>query len=284
MIPSLRLIPLLLCLCLAPLALRGADPLRPVTASYMAGFGSAHVTDAYLAPFPTAGWATALVYERAQALRSRPRQWTGTLSASLDLSRGYTRGTLNGTMWGAALTLRAAAMRRLPSPVPRLGLAVGPQIELLAGAHYRPSNGNNPVSARLALTAGLAARAGYSLRLGRLPVDLSLTPSVQLLGTFLAPAYGQLYYEIYEGDTRGIVRLAWPGNRLSYHHLLAADLRLGATSLRLGYSLTLLTREASHLAVNTATHLFMVGITTDFITLRRHSGAPRGSEPVIYPF
>lgn len=257
-------------------------PERPVTASYMAGVGSARITDTYLSPFPTAGWATSLTYERSQALRSRPQQWSGLLSASLDLSRGHTRGTLNGTMWSTGFTLQLAALRRF-RPLPGgISIAVGPQIELLTGVHYRPANGNNPVGAQVALTAGLTARASRLVRIGRLPVDFSFRPSVQLTGLFLAPQYGQLYYEIYEGDSKGIVRFAWPGNRLSYSHLLAADLRLGATSLRLGYSLRLSTREASHLSVNTATNLFVIGLTTDFLTIdRRRKERPA---PVIYSF
>lgn len=258
-------------------------PGRPVTVSYMAGFGSARITDAYLSPFPTTGWGTALFYERSQALRSRPNQWSGLMSASLDLSRGHTCGTPNGTMWGTGLTIQLAALRRLHTLPGEIKIAFGPQIELLTGLHYRPSNGNNPVGAQVALTAGLTARASRLVRIGRLPVDFSFRPSLQLTGLFLAPQYGQLYYEIYEGDSKGIVRFAWPGNRLSYSHLLAADLRLGATAIRLGYSLRLSTREASHLAVNTATHLFVIGLTTDFITINRRHGNP-SSAPVIFSF
>ena len=262
----------------------GAEkPERPVTVSYMAGAGTAHITDAYLSPFPTSGWGTALMYERSQALRSRPELWSGLLVASLDLSRGHTSGTLNGTMWGASLDLQLAALRRFELPFSALRLAAGPQIELLAGANYRPANGNNPVGAQIALTAGIAARAAMTIKLGSLPVDFSFRPSVQLTGMFLAPQYGQLYYEIYEGDSKGIARFAWPGNRLAYSHLLAADLRFGATALRLGYSLRMLTQEASHLAVNTATHLFVLGITTNFSTINLRHPRP-AHQPVIFSF
>lgn len=257
---------------------------RPVSVSYMAGMGSAHITDAYLSPFPTEGWGSALIYERSQALRSRPDLWTGLMQIELDLARTHNHATTNGTMWGADLIVDLAALRRF-APLPcDLRLAIGPEIELLAGAHYRPGNGNNPVGAQVALTAGVTGRAGFPVRIGRLPIDLSFRPSLQLTGLFLAPQYGQLYYEIYEGDSSGLARFAWPGNRLAYSHLLAADLRLGATSLRLGYSLRLSTREASHLAVNTSTHLLVVGITTDFITLNRRHPQPLGESRPIYSF
>lgn len=258
---------------------------RPVTASWMAGGGAASVADAYLAPFPTVGWGATLIYERAQALRSRPRQWSRLLSVGLDMSRTHTRGTLGGgVMWGAALTVEMAALRRF-APLPcGIRLALGPSLELLAGAHYRPANGNNPVGARAAATAGVTARASCSLRLGRLPVELSFRPSLQLLGTFFAPAYGELYYEIYMGDRRNLGHFAWPGNRLSYSHLLAADLRLGATSLRIGYSLRLSSQEAAGLATNVARHMAVIGVTTDFLSLSRRNPKKPLPDEIIYAF
>lgn len=252
------------------------EPARPVTASWMAGWGAARVTDAYLAPFPTTGWGAALMYERAQALRSAPGRWSRFLAVDLDISRTHTVGTMaNGIMWGAALTAEMGAMRRYrPFASLPLGLAVGPSMEIIAGVHYRPANSNNPVSARAAVTLGVAARASWPLRIGRLPVELSYRPSLQLIGAFFAPAYGQLYYEIYMGDHRNLAHFAWPGNRLAYSHLLAADLRLGATSLRVGYSLRLSTQEACGLATNVARHLVVLGITTDFLSLSRRSPKP----------
>ncbi|MDE7152065.1 MAG: DUF3316 domain-containing protein [Candidatus Amulumruptor sp.] len=261
------------------------EPLRPVTVSYMAGGGTAHVTDAYLAPFSTTGWGTAFIYERSQALKSRPDTWSRLLSVELSLSRTHRNNTSNGTMWGAAVDVEAAALRRFGQLPCGLRLAVGPSAELLAGAYYRPSNSNNPAAARAALTVGVTGRAALGVNLFGLPVDLSYRPSLQLLGAFFAPSYGQLYYEIYEGDSGNLCRFAWPGKRLSYSHLLAADLCFGATQLRLGYSLRLLTQEASHLSVNAATHLFVIGITTDFMTLNRRRDADSGiARRIAYSF
>lgn len=261
------------------------EPLRPVTVSYMAGAGTAHVTDAYLAPFSTTGWGTAFVYERSQALKSRPDTWSRLLSVELSLSRTHRNNTSNGTMWGAAVDVEAGALHRFPILPCGLRLAIGPSAELLAGAYYRPSNGNNSAAARAALTFGVMGRAALGVNLFGLPVDFSYRPSLQLLGAFFAPSYGQLYYEIYEGDSGNLCRFAWPGKRLSYSHLLAADLRFGATQLRLGYSLRLLTQEASHLSVNAATHLFVIGVTTDFVTLNRRRDADSGiARRIAYSF
>lgn len=261
------------------------EPLRPVTVSYMAAAGTAHVTDAYLAPFSTTGWGTAFVYERSQALKSRPDTWSRLLSVELSLSRTHRNNTSNGTMWGAAIDVEAGALHRFPILPCGLRLAIGPSAELLAGAYYRPSNGNNPAAARAALTFGVMGRAALGVSVLGLPVDFSYRPSLQLLGAFFAPSYGQLYYEIYEGDSSNLCRFAWPGKRLSYSHLLAADLRFGATQLRLGYSLRLLTQEASHLSVNAATYLFVIGVTTDFVTLNRRRDADSGmARRIAYSF
>lgn len=258
---------------------------RPVEASWTLGFGSAHLSDAYLAPFPTVGWGTALSYSRAQALKSHPEQWSRFLRADLDLVRTHTAHTPgNGAMWGGALTVEMGVLRRF-APLPfGLRLALGPSMEILAGAHYRPANGNNPVAAQAAVTFGIAARAAYSLHLGRLPIDLSLAPSLQLLGAFFAPAYGELYYEIYMGNHRNLAHFAWPGNRLSYAQLLAADLRLGSTSLRLGYRLRLASQEAAGLATNRVSHMFVIGITSSFLSIPRQRPSALPSDRVIYPF
>lgn len=284
----MRLMALLSCtaiFCSPGASAQEQEPLRPVTVSYMVGGGTAHVTDAYLAPFSTTGWGTAFVYERSQALKSRPDTWSRLLSVELSMSRTHRNNTSNGIMWGAAVDVEGAALHRF-APLPcGVRLAIGPSAELLAGAYYRPSNSNNPVAARAALTVGVMGRAALGVNLFGLPVDFSYRPSLQLLGAFFAPSYGQLYYEIYEGDSRNLCRLAWPAKRLSYSHLLAADLRFGATQLRLGYSLRLLTQEASHLSVNAATHLFVIGITTDFMTLNRRRAADSGIDRrIAYSF
>ncbi|MCM1029527.1 MAG: DUF3316 domain-containing protein [Pseudoflavonifractor sp.] len=251
---------------------------RPVTSTWMAGFGTAHLSDAYLAPYPTTGWGATLMYERAQALKSRPHQWSRLLGLNLDMSRTHTRGTISsGIIWSGSLTAEMGALRRF-APLPcGLKLALGPSMEVKAGANYRPSNGNNPVAAHAAITLGLTGRATYPLRLGRLPAEVALRPSLQLVGAFFGPAFGELYYEIYEGNHSGLAHIAWPGNRLAYSQLLSIDLRLGSTSLRLGYSMKLSTQEAHGLATNSTRHMAVIGITSDFLSLTRRSTTPLSS-------
>lgn len=234
----------------------------------MAGIGYARLSDAYLAPFTTSGTAFSLSYERAQALASRPDRWSRRLRVGLDLDHTHTLTTLgSGTIRGASIEAEAGALYR-PAALPcGVSLAIGPSLFLTAGADYRPANGNNPVAAHVAATLGATARAAYPLRLGRLPVDLSFTPSLQLIGAFFGPAYGELYYEIYEGSGSRLVHLAWPGSRLAYSHLLAADISLGATALRVGYVLRLSSEEANGLAYNIARHSLVIGITSTFLSV-----------------
>ncbi len=249
-------------------ALTAAAQERPVTASWMVAGGYTRLADAYLAPFSTSGAGFSLGYERAQALASRPGSWSRRLALELDLDHTHTRSTAgSGIIWGAAFEAGMGALWR-PAPLPcGLSLAIGPGLFLSARADYRPSNGNNPVGAHAGATIGAMGRAAYPLRLGRVAVDLSLSPSLQLLGAFFSPAYGQLYYEIYEGPHGGLVHFAWPGSRIALSSLLAADIRLGATSLRLGYALRLSTEEAGGLAFNLARHSLVVGITQSFISI-----------------
>ncbi len=86
----------------------------------------------------------------------------------------------------------------------------------------------------------MAAATGYvcwSGSLGRLPLSLRYQPVLPVVGAFFAPDYGELYYEIYLGNHSGLAHCGWWGNYFALENLLTADLRLGSTTLRIGYKI-----------------------------------------------
>ncbi len=245
------------------------EVIRPVTAAYTVEAGSARLVDTYLSPIRYKGWHTALGYERWQAMRHNPRQMVMRLRGTLNVER-TTNVVGNATMWGASLDLQWAMMWRKPL-LPGLTVGIGPGLTLDAGCLYTSRNGNNPVAAKGAVTVDAAAYAAYNRSFFGLPVTFSYSVDMPVAGAFFAPDYGELYYEIYLGNTSGLAHFAWPGNRFELDNRLTADIRFGGTSLRLGYRLDLFGSSVNHITTRRLTHSAIIGISGEWMSLNpRH--------------
>lgn len=247
-------------------------PYRPVAAAYTLGVGSAHVCDTYLTPLHYDGWSAALGYERLQAMRFNPQRWVMQLDGRFTLDRTQNPAR-NATINGIDLRIAWAMMWRTQLPAyPSLSLYAGGYAEAHAGALMLARNGNNPVQARAAATVGVTAMAVCRARIGRLPVTLRYQAALPLTGAFFSPDYGELYYEIYLGNHSGLVHAAWPGNYFKLDNTLTADLHLGNTALRLGYACGVFSSKTSGIVARDISHRFIIGVTTEFITIGRSRG------------
>lgn len=261
-------------LCIAAAAAMGLcamaqDIVRPVTAVYTLEYGSSHVCDTYITPLKYSGWQMALGYERWQAMRFDPEHWVMNLSGRLSIDRDLNPAR-NATMWGLDLRLDWAMLRRFDiASAPGLILAVGGQTTLNGGVLYLNRNSNNPASAKAAWTVGITGQATYRLKLGRLPVVLGYRPSLPLVGCFFSPDYDELYYEIYLGNHSGLAHCAWPGNFFRLDQLLSADLRFGATALRVGYRCNILSTKASDIVSRQISHSLTLGVSGEWMSLGR---------------
>lgn len=242
---------------------------RPVTSAYTIEVGSSHLADSYLTPLHYDGWHTALDYERFQAMRFDPEHWVMRLEGSLGLNRTENPAR-NAAMWSINLKLGWGMMRRW-TLMPGLVLAAGGSTTASGGVLYLSRNGNNPVSAKGAWTVNATGMATYSMRLGKLPVTFRYQPELPVVGAFFSPDYGELYYEIYLGDRDGLAHCAWWGNRFVLDQLLTADLRFGATSLRLGYRGHILNSKVNNIVTREYTHAFVIGISGEWLSI-----GPRG--------
>nr|MBD5378168.1 DUF3316 domain-containing protein [Bacteroides sp.] len=254
----------------ASLTAAGADsdrPLRPVTSAWTVEIGSAHEADTYLSPLHYSGWHAGFNYERFQAMRFDPERWVMRLDigAAVDRTDNPAR---NASMTGASLRDSWSMMRRFAIPaVSGLRVAAGGITELDAGALILSRNGNNPVSARAAWTVGLTAMATWSTRLGRLPVTLRYQPALPVIGAFFSPDYGELYYEISLGNHSNLAHCAWFGNRFAMSNLVTADLRFGATALRLGYSGRIISSKVNNIVTRSFTHALVIGVSGEWLSL-----------------
>ncbi len=259
--------------CIAPMIsvaqASGDTIVRPVTASYALEIGSSHLNDTYLTPLRYNGWSAALTYERLQAMKFDPEHWIMRLDGRL--SFGSTENTMgNATMWNINFRPSWSMLRRWDLKQ-GLGLAIGGNVGINLGALYLLHNGNNPVSLQASATAGVTAMATYATKLGKLPITLRYQPTMPLIGAFFSPDYDQLYYEIWLGNHSGLCHVAWPGNYFRLDNLLTADLHFGATTLRVGYRCELFSSKASGIVSNRAEHSFVIGVSTEWISLRSNS-------------
>lgn len=262
----LRTLLVLLLTTVHAMTVPASDPaVRPVTAAYTLGAGSAHLTDTYLTPLRYSGQHYTLGYSRAQAAPFAPERWTLLLDGSLGLDH-TSNPARNATMWGLMLRVGWGAVWRHTLPC-GLTLGAGPSLALEGGVLYSTRNGNNPASAKGAVTINLTGLAAYRLKAGHLPVTLLWRPSLPITGAFFSPDYGELYYEIYLGNHSGLAHAAWPGNYFCLDNQVTADLHLWrGTALRLGYSGRVFSSKASGIVTRMSTHAFVIGISGEWLS------------------
>lgn len=244
-------------------------PIRPVAAAYTVEIGSSHLTDTYLTPLKYKGVATALSYERMQAMRFSPEKWVMQLRGRLGLNRAENLAK-NAAMWDLDFDLSLGMMHRFRvSEVDGLQLFAGGATGIDVGALYLARNGNNPVSAKAAWTVGVTAAAVYNFKISRLPVTLRYQPTLPVTGVFFSPDYGELYYEIYLGNHSGLAHAAWWGNYFRLDNLLTADMRFGATNLRIGYHGDIISTKVNNIVSRRFVHALTIGISGEWISLPR---------------
>lgn len=263
-------LPVVILLLLTVFAALAEDAIcRPVTAAYTLEAGSAHLNDTYLTPLKYTGQNYTLGYERMQAMKFSPEKWVMQLGGRLNFGRTLNPAR-NATMYDLSLELSWGMMRRWDiSALSGLRLYGGGMTSLDAGALYLSRNGNNPVSAKAAWTVGLTGAAVYNFRVSRLPVCLRYQPTLPVTGVFFSPDYGELYYEIYLGNHKGLAHMAHWGNYFRLDNLLTADLRLGSTNLRLGYRNDILSTKVNNIVSRRITHTFIIGVSGEWLSLPR---------------
>lgn len=245
----------------------GSEPvIRPVFAAYTAEFGSGHLTDTYLSPIKYTGWHAALDYQRYQAMRFAPDDWTMRLHFNLGVDK-TDNPARNATMWDIMLSADWGMMRRFRPFIPELTLAIGGSTGIDVGCLYNARNSNNPASAKAAWTVNLTGFASWRTKLWSLPVSLTYQPTLPVAGVFFSPDYGELYYEIYLGDHKGLAHGAWWGNYFKLDNQLTADLHFGATNLRLGYHGSIFSSKVNHVVTHIFSHAFSIGVSGEWLSV-----------------
>ena len=272
-----------LIIALSSNGLSGQEVLRPVMNSYTLEAGTSHLTDTYLSPLKYRGQTVAFGYDRMQAMKFNPERWV--MGLRIELGLDHTQNPAkNATIWGAGIAARWAMMYKLPVTQYPINFAIGGSTGINIGALYTTRNGNNPVAAKASWTVNLTGMATWTTRIGRLPITLCYRPTLPLTGIFFSQGYGELYYEIYLGNHKNLAHGAWFGNYFSLDNLATADLRFGATSLRIGYHNTILSTSVNHIVTRMTTHSFVLGVSGEWLGFdsRRGLSTPTRIISAIY--
>ncbi len=100
-----------------------------------------------------------------------------------------------------------------------------------------------------------------------MPVVATYRASLPFIGAFFAPDYGQLYYEMYLGDTSGVVSAARWGRYFRFDQRITVDLRLGGTTLRLGYGFDGGSTKVHSIVTRKVSHSAIIGVGGEWISL-----------------
>ena len=255
--------------------------LRPVAQMFEVQIGSGKALDTYLSPITYRGIQTRLGYERTQAMKFNPERWVMRLQVGINYLNAHNPGK-NHTMHSLNVDFLWGMMRRWRNVFGVNGLQffVGPTIDFDGGATYCGMNSNNPVSAQIRLSAGVMPAIVYPVRLGKLPVTLRYEAQLPVLGAFFSPDYGETYYEIYVGNHSGLVHFGWWGNRFDMRNKVLADLHLGNTLLRVGYSGLIHTSYVSKISTRRFTHCFVFGLGGEWMSIKPGTGVSPAAKTI----
>lgn len=256
-------------LCISGIAL-GQDIVRPVTSAYMVEAGGARITNTYLSPLKYSGWNVSLSYERMQAMRANPENLVMRLTSTINVDRTQNPAK-NAQMWRLTGEFSWGMMRRYRLPN-NITIGVGGSTSLDLGCLYSTRNGNNPVAVEAAWTVNATAFAAWNTRLWGCPITLRYQPTVPLTGVFFSPEYGELFYEIYLGDTSGLAHAAWWGNYFRMENLVTADFHFGATALRIGLRSNILSTSVNHITTRTVTTSAVIGVSGEWMSINPSKG------------
>lgn len=243
------------------------EPGNVLTAVYALEAGGEHAFSTYLSPLSHTGSTFAISGQWSRPFATPLWDMDIKVRARIGLLKNPTR---NASMDDLGISLSWQANRAF-SPLGGLTLKAGAGVMIDAGALYLPRNSNNPVAARAWGGLTLNGSARYDLRLWGKTFRLLDEVSLPSLGVFFSPHFGQSYYEIYLGDDSGLARCGWWGNHFAIDNLVAVEIPVNATRLRLGYRLNVMNSVASDIHSRITTHSLVLGISTDWVNVtRRH--------------
>lgn len=249
----------LLILLLALISVMGMAQQRPVTSRYSLEVGGGSLLDTYLSPIKYSGVSLSLSGEWyknvAWADSTLLMQFNGAISSVIAQNP-----TKNKNMYEAGLDFEWG-LRKEWHPLRNLTLRGGAGIGLDVGVIYKPTNNNNPATAKADVNLLLGGMACYNTHIGRLPISIFDEVRLPSLSIFFSQQYAETYYEIYLGNHSGLVHAGWWGNNFCIDNLCAMDMKLSKYSLSVGYRFKVRSSYVCDINTQIVTHAAVIGLT-----------------------
>ena len=243
---------------------------RPVNSVFTLNIGGASILDTYLTPIRYSGINLRLGYERFQAMKFSPEKWI--MQMGFGVSYANVQNIVgNRTMHSLMVDFSWGMMHRWNLPG-NFSLFAGGSTSFDGGVIYNQYNSNNPVSPKIRWNIAPTGMAAYSFRIKNTPVILRYQATVPVISIFFSPDYGEPLYEVWLGNTAGLVNCGSWANRFDMTNSLSADFRFGGTVLRIGYRNTIESSWVHNINTQIYTHSFTVGVGGEIINLRADSG------------
>ena len=137
----------------------------------------------------------------------------------------------------------------------------GPGLATRLGVAYNPYNSNNPAQVKFFTMFAPHIAGVWRFKVADYPMALSVKSTIPLLGVTFAPAYGQLYYEMYKYDGYAkSIRFAWPFKMPVIYNDIALDFPVAGSLLRLSYNHNYSYCQYSNNTSAMNNHAFMIGV------------------------
>lgn len=243
--------------------------LRPVTSGYFFSVGGATLADTYLSPILYKGWNGNFTYSRLQAMAFNPEHWVMNLEIGVDLSRGKNQ-VGNAILWHGMFRARWSMTHRWLL-TGKVTLGVGGFTGIEGGALYLKRNGNNPAAAKGTWNLGARAYVTYPFTIGKIKMMARWQASMPITGIFFSPDYGELYYEIWLGNTKGLVHGAWPGNYFNIENEATLDINCGTNWFRIGYRSNVLSTKTHDITTRIISNNLIFGFSGEWLSLKAAS-------------
>lgn len=236
-----------------------ADSPRPITRVYSLEIGSRSAYSSYLAPVNYSGFQLGLSGHFSKRMPFAPDKARMSFYGKLEFAPRMLNASRYASMMGleTEFAWTMSAFWKLPNEI-TIGVGGGPELE--AGGLALLKNSNNPAVPNLAAALAADAFLNWNTNIRKLPVTVSLGVRMPLIGAFYMMGYGETYYEIYMGNTSGLVHCGWPGNRQKLDIRAALQMHFGNAGLEVGYHFVFNRATANNLCYKMMTNALTIGL------------------------
>ena len=235
---------------------------KKVTNAQMIGIGGTNILDTYLTQEKYHGTEISYI---SHTIRYREgRKWMRVLMHQGSMAKAESRSG-DGDEIAGNYSFSYGACRQWDIIDNTLRLRAGALAELNAGFLYNTLGSNNPAQARLSLNISPTVAASYQFNWLNTPLQVSYEASAPLVGVMFSPNYGQSYYEIFNRGNydHNIVPTTFVSTP-SLRQLLALDISLHRTTLRIGYLGDFRQAKVNHLKYHSYSNMIVLGIVRNF--------------------